>query len=1081
MTLRGLSATELARIDSVCLDFESLLREGRKPSITKIVRYHGGENEELLRQELESIREEVLGERQVGPSNRGGIGAGSWPNDRSMGIFGGISNPGNSNPGNSDQIKPDPSHSDASKSDQANAGDGRTAANGTVEPQQSTDAKPQRDRTTQANGIETDVRTGDNDRQQNNDSPIDTAPPSSGLLNSSGYVLNDRSPAGYAATPGGIPAPGTELGPYRIKRQIGQGGMGVVFSASDERLGRKVAIKMLSAAIAGRRGLVERFDREARAVAAITHPNIVELFDVGNFQGLPYAVMEFLDGMTLDTFLQQEQLAPIQVRKIGKQIADALATAHGVGVIHRDLKPQNIMLVGGDSIAIQTDTTAVASSNDELSSGDELNSEDEPSSDGELSSDGERRSVSGLNRVQSDWTVKTSRLSTVDSMIVKLFDFGLSRVDPFALQGRESQEDSSARTTEGMIMGTPGYMAPEQAAGEAITASADIFSLGCILHEAFYGRRAFEGKTKSQLIAACISDDPKIDKARRSKDPKLAALIADCLQKDPTLRPATATEVADRLQVVTASAAISRRRWLALAASGVALAVGGGATGAILNMRTRERLRGINSLAVLSFTDLTGGSNSNSGMPGKTTTAVTHRLTPVGQSRLTPAETLPGLLVHELTRLEDLIVPSFRPASASTPDEYRQLGKLMEVDAMLTGSVRQIMPSGEAKVMWDLDLQLISSETGTEIWGGRVRTVAGEHLLAQTEAASEIAAVIGRQLTSTFASQSVPKQGAFHCLVDGKMRSDPDSVLGLKRALMCYERAHQVDTTYVDPIAGIALTSITLAAMEEPLRAIELAQQSRNRAREALAIDKTSVDARLAKLMDDWQMLGRYDRTEAGFRELVMTSPDRWQVHHQYALYLMATGRTELAIKRLREASLLSPLSISVRIDLARAYWFIGDTDRAIADAKRILKRPGGENPARGLLIDIYEQQGELQKAAQQDPQADPNESYTGPQTYWTWRSKRFAELPYGAFGYKANQMIGRARVGGLNDAKLADSLEPRMPMLVYVLASHPSLAEARKLGRAAEILPPTLGNANEPPSTRVSATGVSAGPLKLH
>lgn len=1032
MTLRGLSATELARIDSVCLDFESRLRDGQDPSIAKIVQYHGGENGDLLREELESIRDEVFGERRSSQNLFGENGSGSTHNERSMGIFGGVASSGKT--------------SDGDTGDDDTGGDTVNANN--------TDVKSQRDPATRSIQSGTGDRTGGESGGRNGDEAMETALPSSGLLRDSGYRLKDRSPAGAPAT-GGLPAPGTELGPYRIERQIGQGGMGVVFSASDERLGRKVAIKMLSAAISGRHDLVERFDREARAVAAISHPNIVELFDVGNYQGLPYAVMEFLDGMTFDTYLRQERLEPVRVRRIGQQIADALAIAHAAGVIHRDLKPQNIMLVGGDSIADQNGTTKIPSE--------------------EIEFDSDRHSLDA----------RPSRVSTVDSTIVKLFDFGLSRVEPFALNGKgqngkESSAELAARTTEGMIMGTPGYMAPEQAAGEAITASADLFSLGCILHEAFYGQRAFEGKTKSALIAACISDVPNVDKAKRAKDPKLAALIEDCLQKDPNLRPASASDVADRLRVAPVSAAITRRRWLALAGCGVALTVGGGVTGAVLNMRTRQQLRSINSLAVLSFTDLTGAAGSPSGAAGLAN-AVGNRLTPVGQSRLTPAETLPGLLVHELTRLDDLIVPSFRPAAASSPAEYRQLGALMEVDAMLTGSVQQIMAWGESKVMWDLDLQLISSETGTVIWGDRIRTAAGEHLLAQTEAASEIAAVIGRQLTSTSASESVPKQGAFHCLVDGKMRSDPDSMPGLERALMCYQRAHQVDTTYVDPIAGIALTSITLAAMEQPERAIELAEQSRKRAREALAIDKMSVDARLAKLMDDWQMLGRYDRTEAGFRELVMTSPDRWQVHHQYALYLMATGRTELAIKRLREASLLSPLSISIRVDLARAYWYLGDTKRAIADAKRILERPGGQTPARGLLIDIYEENGELQKAALQDPEASPDKSYDDLATYWRWRSERFSDLPYGAFGYKANQMIGRARVGGLDDAKLADSLEPRMPLLVYVLAAHPSLAEARQLNRAIEILPPNLGQSKFDESGRPQSTRLSAGPSKRY
>ncbi len=895
MTLSRLSATELARIDSVCLDFESQLRKGQKPSIDEIVSYHGGENADLLRQELGTIQQELMIESR----------------------------------------------------------DGYTPG--------------QDSHTTIA--------------------PFGTGPP----------------PASKRSFKQ-LPTPGTRLGPYQIERQIGQGGMGVVFSARDHRLGRKVAIKVLSANMAGRSDLVERFDREARAVAAISHPHIVELFDVGSFQGLPYAVMEFLDGIPFDEFLNDETLVPNQVRRFGSQIADALATAHAAGVIHRDLKPQNIMLVGGDPTR--------------------------------------------------DSSISDSRISSVDHAITKLFDFGLSRVDLLVASMSEEGRLDSSRTSEGMIMGTPGYMAPEQASGEAVTASADLFSLGCVLHEAFYGTRAFEGRTKSERIAAAIADTPDSNANKRAKDPQLAKLIDDCLQKRPEDRPANAAEIADRLRMGLAGGdgnrpVISRRGWMALAASGAALAVGGGAVGTWLSMKkSRATLHAINSLAVLSFDDETGFPKLDTN-PGKA-----DELKPLGQSTLSPGEALPGLLVHELTRVSDLMVPSFRPAKANSPAEFRELGARLEVDALLSGTVRPIQSGTQSTPMWDLDLRLISSKTGTQIWGDRLRTVAGEHRLAQTQAASEIAAVIGRQLTSAADSSSVPNEEAFHCLVDGKMRSDPDSPGGLKRALMCFEKAHEFDTSYVDPIAGIALTSITLAAQSPPDQAIELAERSRKRASEALQIDKTSVDARLAKLMVDWQMLGRYKKIDAGFQELIMTSPDRWQIHHQYALFLATTGRTEIAIDELREASLLSPLSISIRIDLARAYWFAGDHDRAITDAMQIRSRPGGQKLADGLLIDIYEQDEDFQKAAELDPAIASESANLDAAGYWLKRKDLLDTLPYAAFGERVNQMIWYSRARELNDQSLAHFLEPRTPMLPLALAAHPGLAKARMMPRVSELLP---------------------------
>ncbi|KAA1262251.1 Serine/threonine-protein kinase Pkn1 [Rubripirellula obstinata] len=894
MTLSGLSATELARIDSVCLDFESQLRRGEEPSIDEIVDYHGGENADLLRQELGTIRQELL------------VGLGK--------------------------------------------------------------------RLTPSQDSQTTI------------APFGTGPPPA-----SKQSLHQ------------LPIPGTRLGPYQIERQIGQGGMGVVFSAHDHRLGRKVAIKVLSTNMAGRSDLVERFDREARAVAAISHPHIVELFDVGNFQGLPYAVMEFLDGITFEDFLNDESLTPTQVRRFGCQIADALTTAHAAGVIHRDLKPQNIMLVGGDPTR--------------------------------------------------DSSISDSRISSVDHAITKLFDFGLSRVELLVASMDAGDELDGTRTSEGMIMGTPGYMAPEQASGEAVTASADLFSLGCILYEAFYGERAFEGKTKSQRIAAAISDSPGGDANKRTEDPELAKLIDDCLQKRPEDRPENAAVIADRLRMGLAGGdgarpVISRRGWMGLAATGTALALGGGAVGTWFSMKSRATLHAINSLAVLSFEDETGFPKLDTS-PGKS-----DELQPLGQSTLSPGEALPGLLVHELTRVSDLMVPSFRPATASSPAEYRELGALMEVDALLTGTVRPINSGSQSAPMWDLDLQLISSKTGTQIWGNRLQTVAGEHRLAQTQAASKIAAVIGRQLTASADGSSAPNEQAFHCLVDGKLRSDPDSADGLARALMCFEKAHEFDASFVDPIAGIALTSITLAAQSPPDQAIELAERARKRASEALQLDKMSIDARLAKLMVDWQMLGRYKKIDAGFQELIMKSPDRWQIHHQYALFLLASGRTEVAIAELREASLLSPLSISIRIDLARAYWFAGDHDRAITDAIRIRSRPGGQKLADGLLIDIYEQDGDFQKAAELDPMIAAESSTLDAAGYWMKRKDLLDSMPYAAFGEKVSQLIWYSRARELNDKALAYFLEPRTPMLPLALAAHPSLTKARMMKRVTELLP---------------------------
>ena len=215
---------------------------------------------------------------------------------------------------------------------------------------------------------------------------------------------------------------GMKLGHYQILAPLGAGGMGEVYRARDARLDRDVAIKVLPERLADSAEAVARFEREAKALAANSHPNLVAVFDVGTDQGICFAVMEFLAGETLGEHLDRGTLPLARVLEIGAAVADGLAAAHAHGVIHRDLKPANIFL-----------------------------------------------SASGQ---------------------VKVLDFGLARFaspDPLG-------STADYLTEAGRVMGTAGYMSPEQASGDIPDERGDIFSLGCVLYEMATGRRAFPGE-----------------------------------------------------------------------------------------------------------------------------------------------------------------------------------------------------------------------------------------------------------------------------------------------------------------------------------------------------------------------------------------------------------------------------------------------------------------------------------------------------------------------------------------------------------------------------------------------------------
>jgi len=287
-------------------------------------------------------------------------------------------------------------------------------------------------------------------------------------------------------------AQGTQLGPYQILAPLGAGGMGEVYRATDTRLGRTVAIKVLPEDFASDPRVHERFEREARAISSLQHPHICVLYDIGRQDARDYLVLEYLEGETLEARLRKGPLPTEQVLKYGAQIADALSKSHCQGITHRDLKPGNVMLTKSGAKVLDF----------------------------------------GLAKPLKV-PVASSALSAMTSTLT-------------------ASQEQAPITSQGTLIGTFQYMSPEQLEGKEADARSDIFALGCVLYEMATGKRAFDGKTTASVVAAILASEPKpLTQVHLTSPPGLERLVQECLAKDPDERWQSALDLKRELEWVS--------------------------------------------------------------------------------------------------------------------------------------------------------------------------------------------------------------------------------------------------------------------------------------------------------------------------------------------------------------------------------------------------------------------------------------------------------------------------------------------------------------------------------------------------
>jgi serine/threonine-protein kinase len=664
---------------------------------------------------------------------------------------------------------------------------------------------------------------------------------------------------------------GRTLGHYRLGLLLGAGGMGEVYSAHDTRLDRDVAVKILPEHLANNREALWRFEREAKAVAALSHPNILSIFDFGAEAGVSYAVTELLEGETLRSSLDRSSPGWRRSAEIGAAIADGLAAAHAKGIIHRDLKPENIFL-------------------------------------------------------------------TSDCQ-VKILDFGIARVKREVAAEAETLTLSDT-TKPGTVMGTLGYMSPEQVRGEQADAPSDIFSLGCVLYEMVSGQRPFARRTGAEMIAAILNEEPSpMTGLERSAPAELERIVRHCLRKKPEERYQSARDLAADLKAITGGGeqaitapAIKRRpsvAWLAAALLIVLVGLGAWLYFSIW------RESAIDSLAVLPLVNASGEESAEYLSDGIT-----------------------GSLINSLSQL-----PKLRVMARSTVFTYkgkevdpRRVGEELKVRAVFTGRLSQ---RGDNLI---IDAELVNAADGSRLWGEQYTRRLADVIAVQEDIARQISDKLHLTVTGAerqrLAKRHTDNTDAYKLYLRGRHHLTKWSEEDFRKAIEAFKQAIDLDPHYALAWTGLADAYYSMSNLYLPPH--EAMPKSRAAAERALALDQTLAEAHYAlatvKAFYDWD----WQTAEREFKRTLELNPGYAPAHPIYGVCLMVMGKTEEALGELKRLRDLDPLSLSIAVTsinpLVYAPAPARQYDRAIAELQKIIALEPKFPPARYVLGLVYAQ-----------------------------------------------------------------------------------------------------------------------------
>ncbi len=658
-------------------------------------------------------------------------------------------------------------------------------------------------------------------------------------------------------------APGTRLGTYEILAPLGRGGMGEVWRASDTRLGREVAIKLLPADMASNAERLARFEREARAVAVLNHPNIVVLYSVEDEDDVRFLTMELVEGDSLDHHVVPGGMPVARVLDLGVALADALAAAHARGVVHRDLKPANVMIT------------------------------------------------------------REGR--------VKVLDFGLAKLadsTPSSPEATQAATMASPLSTFGQVMGTAPYMAPEQVRGEASDARTDLFAFGILLYELATGRRPFTGATSADVSSAILRDAPEpLTRVRSELPPELERVVAQCLEKEPARRVASALELCNELRRIKH-----------------VLESGGRAAASPSAQRTA-------SIAVLPF---------------------------VNRSRDEDDEYFSEGLADELTSMLAKI-RGLRVAARTSSFQFKGtteplvvIGQKLNVATLLEGSVRK---SGNRV---RIAVQLVNVADGYHLWSETYDRTLDDIFAVQDDIAQSVVkelrvALLGADPDSQASGEA---KAAVAAAARGRGRNpeahrlylqaryllDRNSHDSISRAIEYLQQALALDPESAFAWAGLAYAR-SLAINAGALSTTEGLPQVHEAAGRALALAPDlpeALEAQATMLLDhdwDWRAAG------ASVARLLEVAPDSPIALNRACMFANTMGRFEEALDLGRRGCEQDPLSSRLHMNVGIALQCLDRLDEAEVEFRKAHELAPERAATRNCIALVLVAKGELDEA----------------------------------------------------------------------------------------------------------------------